>query len=324
MAQPLRVTVTGAAGQIGYALVFRIAAGDMLGNDQPIILQLLEIPPAMDALRGVVMELEDGAFPLLHGLIATSEPDEAFDRSDIALLVGSRPRGPGMERNELLEANGAIFTVQGKSLNACASPDVKVLVVGNPANTNCLIAQKNAPNINSRQFSAMTRLDQNRALARLAQKTGYRVSDIRGLAVWGNHSSTMFPDLFNATIAGTPALQMVTNEWYENEFIRAIQQRGAEIITARGSSSAASAANAAVVHMRDWILGSNDEVVSMGVISDGSYGISDDVIFSFPVRCSKGDWHVVPDLDIPEFSRSKIDATRRELASEREAVAHLL
>lgn len=229
-----------------------------------------------------------------------------------------------MERNELLEANGAIFTVQGKSLNACSSPGVKVLVVGNPANTNCLIAQKNAPNINSRQFSAMTRLDQNRALARLAQKTGYRVSDIRGLAVWGNHSSTMFPDLFNATIAGTPALQMVTHEWYENEFIRAIQQRGAEIITARGSSSAASAANAAVVHMRDWILGSNDEVVSMGVISDGSYGISDDVIFSFPVRCSKGDWHVVPDLDIPEFSRSKIDATRRELASEREAVAHLL
>ena len=324
MTHPLRVTVTGAAGQIGYALVFRIAAGDMLGRDQPMILQLLEIPSAMDALRGVVMELEDGAFPLLQGLTATSEPDEAFDKADVALLVGSRPRSRGMERSELLTANGAIFTVQGKSLDACASADVKVLVVGNPANTNCLIAQKNAPKLDSRQFTAMTRLDQNRALAQLAQKTASRVSEIRGLAIWGNHSSTMFPDLFNASVAGTPALQLVSHEWYENDYIPSIQQRGAEIITARGSSSAASAANAAVVHMRDWTLGSNEETVSMGVVANGAYGISDDVVFSFPVRCSAGEWHVVPDLVVPEFSRLRIEASRRELVSEREAIAHML
>ena len=324
MSQPIRIAVTGAAGQIGYALLFRIAAGEMLGPKQPLVLQLLEIPPAMDALRGVVMELEDCASPLLRGVVASSDPDEAFDGVEFALLVGSRPRGPGMERNELLAVNGEIFTGQGSSINRCAAKSVRVLVVGNPANTNCLIAQKHAPDIDPRQFSAMTRLDQNRAAAQLSSKLGCDVADVSGLAVWGNHSSTMFPDLVNAKVAGTSAMDLVSQDWYEAEFIPTIQQRGASIIAARGSSSAASAANAAVAHMRDWVQGSWGETVSMGVLADGSYGIADDVIFSFPIACKNGDWQVTSDLEVPEFSRERIETTRRELLSERAAVEHLL
>jgi len=323
MKTPVRVTVTGAAGQIGYALLFRIASGDMLGKDQPVILQLLEITPALGALKGVCMELDDCAFPLLRGIVQSDDPNVAFKDADYALLVGSRPRSKGMERKDLLEANAAIFSVQGKALNAVASRKVKVLVVGNPANTNCLIAQRNAPDLDPRNFTAMTRLDHNRALAQLAQKTGTHTTDVAGACIWGNHSATQYPDLHHTTVKGKAALSLVDQAWYSGTFIPTVQQRGAAIIEARGASSAASAANAAIDHMRDWALGSNG-VVSMGVYSDGSYGIDKGLIYSFPVRCAGGDWKVEQGLAINDFSRGKMTATETELKEERDAVAHLL
>lgn len=323
MAAPVRVTVTGAAGQIGYALLFRIASGAMLGPDQPIILQLLEIPPAMNALNGVIMELDDCAFPLVQEIIPTDDPNVAFKDTDVALLVGSLPRKAGMERSDLLEANAAIFSVQGKALNDHASRDVKVLVVGNPANTNCLIAQRNAPDLDARQFTAMTRLDHNRALGQLAKKTGTSVADIDGLAIWGNHSPTMYPDLHHTTVAGKPALECVDMDWVEGDFLPTVQKRGAAIIEARGASSAASAANAAIDHVHDWVLGS-DGIVSMGVVSDGSYGIAEGLIFSFPVTCANGDWTIVQGQDVNDYSRGKLDITETELAEERGEVAALL
>lgn len=323
MKDPVRVTITGAAGQIGYALLFRVASGAMLGNDQPVILQLLEITPALDALKGVAMELDDCAFPLLADIVQTDDANVAFKDTDYALLVGSRPRGPGMERKDLLEANAAIFSAQGKALNDHASRDVKVLVVGNPANTNCLIAQRNAPDLDARNFTAMTRLDHNRGMAQLAQKAGKHVSDVDGLCIWGNHSATQYPDIHRATVAGTPAMDLVDMAWYEGDFIPTVQQRGAAIIDARGASSAASAANAAIDHMHDWALGS-DAIVSMGVYADGSYGIDEGLIYSFPVRCSGGDWTIEQGIEINDFSRGKMDATAAELSEERDAVAHLL
>ena len=323
MKDPVRITITGAAGQIGYALLFRIASGAMLGEDQPVILQLLEIPPAMDAVNGVIMEIDDCAFPLVAGISATSDADVAFKDTDYALLVGSRPRGPGMERQDLIEANAAIFSVQGKALNDHASRDVKVLVVGNPANTNSLIAQRNAPDLDPRNFTAMTRLDHNRALTQLAQKTGTHSTDVDNLCIWGNHSATQYPDLHEATVKGDAALGLVDGAWYENDFIPTVQQRGAAIIAARGASSAASAANAAIDHMHDWALGS-DGVVSMGVYSDGSYGVAEGLIYSFPVTCSGGDWQIVQGRQINEFSQTRMDATEKELAEERDMVAHLL
>ena len=323
MKAPVRVTVTGAAGQIGYALLFRIASGEMLGKDQPVILQLLEITPALDALKGVIMEIEDCAFPLVQDMIPTDDADVAFKDTDYALLVGSRPRGPGMERKDLIEANAAIFSVQGKAINDHASRGVKILVVGNPANTNCLIAQRNAPDIDPRQFTAMTRLDHNRAIAQLANRTGKHVTDVAGLAIWGNHSATQYPDIHEATVSGKAAMDLVDMDWYEKDFIPTVQQRGAAIIDARGASSAASAANAAIDHMHDWALGS-DGVVSMGVYSDGSYGIEPGLIYSFPVTCADGDWSIIQGLPINEFSRGKMDATAAELIEERDAVAHLL
>ncbi len=323
MKNPVRVTVTGAAGQIGYALLFRIASGDMLGKDQPVILQLLEITPALGALKGVCMELDDCAFPQLVGIVQTDDPNVAFKDTDYAMLVGSRPRSKGMERKDLLEANAAIFSVQGKALNTNASRKVKVLVVGNPANTNCLIAQRNAPDLDPRNFTAMTRLDHNRALAQLAQQTGKHTTDVVGACIWGNHSATQFPDLHHATVSGKAALSLVDQSWYTTTFIPTVQQRGAAIIEARGASSAASAANAAIDHMHDWALGSNG-VVSMGIYSDGSYGIQKGLIYSFPVKCSGGDWKIEQGLSINDFSRGKMAATETELAEERDAVAHLL
>lgn len=325
MKAPVRVTVTGAAGQIGYALLFRIASGSMLGHDQPVILQLLDITPAMEALNGVKMELDDCAFPLLADVICTDDPEVAFRDSDFALLVGARPRGPGMERKDLLEANAAIFGVQGKAINAVASKDIKVLVVGNPANTNALITQRNAPDIDPRQFTAMTRLDHNRAVTQLAQQTNATVNDVRQMIIWGNHSATQYPDLHHALVNDVPAITQIDMDWYGSEFIPTVQQRGAAIITARGASSAASAANAAVDHMRSWALGTpSDDWVSMGVISDGSYGIEPGLIYSFPCRCKDGQWEIVQDLPIAEFSRERMDATATELMEERDAVAHLL
>ena len=325
MKAPVRVTVTGAAGQIGYALLFRIASGSMLGDDQPVILQLLDITPAMDALGGVKMELDDCAFPLLADVVCTDEPEVAFKDSDYALLVGARPRGPGMERKDLLEANAAIFGVQGKAINDVASRDIKVLVVGNPANTNALITQRNAPDVDSKQFTAMMRLDHNRAKTQLAQKTGTTVNDIRHMIIWGNHSATQYPDLHHALVGEQAAMQGMDMNWYSETFIPTVQQRGAAIIEARGASSAASAANAAVDHMRSWALGTpDDDWVSMGVISDGSYGIEPGLIYSFPCRCKAGQWEIVQGLDIADFSRGKMDATAQELAEERDAVAHLL
>ena len=323
MKDPVRVTITGAAGQIGYALLFRVASGAMLGNDQPVILQLLEITPALDAVKGVVMELDDCAFPLLQDVIYTDDANVAFKDTDYALLVGSRPRGPGMERKDLLEANAAIFSVQGKALNDNASRDVKVLVVGNPANTNALIAQRNAPDLNARNFTAMTRLDHNRAMAQLAAKAGKHVSEVDGLCIWGNHSATQYPDIHRASVAGEGAMSMIDMDWYTADFIPTVQQRGAAIIEARGASSAASAANAAIDHMRDWVLGT-DSVVSMGVYSDGSYGVAEGLIYSFPVTCQGGDWSIVQGVEINGFSQEKIDATETELTEERDAVAHLL
>jgi malate dehydrogenase len=325
MKAPVRVTVTGAAGQIGYALLFRIASGSMLGDDQPVILQLLDITPAMDALSGVKMELDDCAFPLLADVVCTDDPEVAFKDSDYALLVGARPRGPGMERKDLLEANAAIFGVQGKAINDVASRDIKVLVVGNPANTNALITQRNAPDVDSKQFTAMMRLDHNRAKTQLAQKTGTTVNDIRHMIIWGNHSATQYPDLHHALVGEQAAMQGIDMNWYSETFIPTVQQRGAAIIEARGASSAASAANAAVDHMRSWALGTpDDDWVSMGVISDGSYGIEPGLIYSFPCRCKAGQWEIVQGLDIADFSRGKMDATAQELAEERDAVAHLL
>ena len=323
MKDPVRVTITGAAGQIGYALLFRVASGAMLGNDQPVILQLLEITPALGAVKGVVMELDDCAFPLLQDVIYTDDANVAFKDTDYALLVGSRPRGPGMERKDLLEANAAIFSAQGQALNDNASPNVKVLVVGNPANTNALIAQRNAPNLDPRNFTAMTRLDHNRAMAQLAAKAGKHVSDVEGLCIWGNHSATQYPDIHRASVAGEQAMTMVDMEWYTGDFIPTVQQRGAAIIEARGASSAASAANAAIDHMRDWALGS-DTVLSMGVYSDGSYGVAEGLIYSFPVTCSGGDWSIVQGVEVNAFSQEKMDATETELTEERDAVAHLL
>ena len=325
MKNPVRVTITGAAGNIGYALAFRVAAGDMLGPDQPVILQLLEITPALDALKGVAMELNDCAFPLLRGLVTTDDANVAFKDCDYALLVGARPRGPGMERKDLLAANGAIFGPQGKALNDHASRHVKVLVVGNPANTNALIAQAAAPDLNPRNFTAMTRLDHNRALSQLAEKTGTHSTDIAKMTIWGNHSSTQYPDISHATVQGKAAKGLVEDSWYKDTFIPVVQQRGAAIIKARGASSAASAASAAIDHMRTWALGTDgDDWVSMGVPSDGSYGIAPGIIYSYPCRCKNGDYEIVQGLDIDAFSREKMDATERELREERAAVEHLL
>jgi len=325
MKKPVRVTVTGAAGQISYSLLFRIASGAMLGPDQPVILNMLEITPALGALQGVAMELEDCAFPLLSGVLCTDKAEEAFGDAQYALLVGARPRGPGMERKDLLEANAAIFSVQGKAINAAAARDIRVLVVGNPANTNALIAQRNAPDVDPRQFTAMTRLDHNRALTQLANRTGNPVSAVTHMTIWGNHSSTQYPDLFNAKVNGKPAIDLVERAWYEDEFIPSVQQRGAAVIKARGASSAASAANAAIDHMRTWALGTAPgDWVSMGVYSDGSYGIAEGLIYSFPCVCKDGDWQIVQGAQINDFSRAKMQATERELAEERDAVAHLL
>lgn len=325
MKNPVRVTITGAAGNIGYALAFRVAAGDMLGPDQPVILQLLEITPALDALKGVAMELNDCAFPLLRSLVTTDDANVAFKDCDYALLVGARPRGPGMERKDLLAANGAIFGPQGKALNDHASRHVKVLVVGNPANTNALIAQAAAPDLNPRNFTAMTRLDHNRALSQLAEKTGTHSTDIAKMTIWGNHSSTQYPDISHATVQGKAAKGLVEDSWYKDTFIPVVQQRGAAIIKARGASSAASAASAAIDHMRTWALGTDgDDWVSMGVPSDGSYGIAPGIIYSYPCRCKNGDYEIVQGLEIDAFSREKMDATERELREERAAVENLL
>jgi malate dehydrogenase len=322
---PVRVTVTGAAGQISYSLLFRIAAGEMLGPNQPVILQMLEITPALEALKGVAMELEDCAFPLLAGMVCTDDATVAFKDSDYALLVGARPRGPGMERKDLLEANAAIFSAQGKALNDNASKDIKVLVVGNPANTNSLIAQRNAPDINPRQFTAMTRLDHNRAMSQIANKTGSTINDVTHMTIWGNHSATQYPDLHETKVNGQAAIDMVDQSWYKDDFIPTVQQRGAAIINARGASSAASAANAAIAHMRSWALGTAEgDWVSMGVYSDGSYGIAEGLIYSFPCVCKDGDWEIVQGLEINDFSQAKMQATELELSEERDAVKHLL
>jgi malate dehydrogenase len=325
MKTPKRVAITGAAGQISYSLIFRIAHGDMLGADQPVILQLLEIPPAMNALNGVVMELNDCAFPLLAGVVATDDPNVAFKDAEYALLVGARPRGPGMERNDLLKVNAQIFSVQGKALNDHASRDVKVLVVGNPANTNALITLKNAPDLNPRNFTAMMRLDHNRSLSQLAQKTGSHTTKIEKMVVWGNHSATQYPDISNATVDGDAVTGKVPNDWYVNDFIPTVQQRGAAIIKARGASSAASAASAAIDHMHDWALGSNGQWVSMGVYSGGnSYGINEDIIYALPVVCENGQWKEIPGLQTSEFSRERMRLTEKELLEEKAAIADLI
>jgi malate dehydrogenase len=320
VSKPIRVTVTGAAGQIGYSLVFRIASGQLLGPDQPVDLRLLEIPPAMGALDGVAMELIDCAFPLLAGLDLHDNPSDAFEGVNIALLVGSRPRTKGMERAELLSENGKIFTTQGKALNEQAAPDVKVLVVGNPANTNCLIAMNNAPDIPRARFTSMMRLDHNRAIAQLAAKVAASVSDVSNMGVWGNHSPTMYPDLFHAEVKGEQAAKVVDDQaWIEDDFLPNVGKRGAAIIEARGASSAASAASAAIDHMHDWVAGTS-EWVSMGVVSDGSYNVPEGLISGFPCTCSGGEWSIVQGLDLDAFSRSKIDASIAELSEERSTV----
>jgi malate dehydrogenase len=325
MNQPVRVAVTGAAGQIGYSLLFRIAAGEMLGKDQPVILQLLEITPALKALEGVVMELHDCAFPLLHGVTTSDDAHRAFEGADYALLVGSRPRGPGMERGDLLEANGQIFTGQGRALSEVASRDVKVLVVGNPANTNALIAMKSAPQLRPEQFTAMTRLDHNRALSQLAQKTGAPVRDVQRMIIWGNHSSTQVPDLSHATIAGRAATDLVDDTWVRDTFMPTVQKRGAAIIEARGASSAASAASAAIDHVRDWALGTREgDWTSMAIPSTGAYGVAEGLMYSFPVRTQNGEIRVVEGLENSAFVQRKMKASEQELLEEREAVQHLL
>lgn len=325
MTQAARVTITGAAGQIGYQLAFRIASGQLLGSNQPVILQLLEIPPALDALKGVAMELEDCAFPTLHGVVATDQPEVAFADTDYALLVGAKPRGPGMERADLLKGNAAIFSVQGKAMNDHANRDVKVLVVGNPANTNALIAQQNAPDLNPANFTAMTRLDHNRALAQLAARTNSHVSQIRNMTIWGNHSATQYPDISEVQINDRAASDLVEENWLVEDFIPTVQQRGAAIIKARGLSSAASAASAAIDHMRDWSLGTpGDDWVSMAVPADGSYGIEPGVIYSYPCRCANGKYEIVQGLDISAFSRERMTTTDDELREERAAIEDLL
>lgn len=325
MKQAIRVAVTGAAGQISYSLLFRIANGDLLGKDQPVILQLLEIPQGMNALKGVIMELEDCAFPLVQSIIASDDPKVAFKDVEVALLVGARPRSKGMERKDLLEANGAIFTAQGKALNEVASRDVRVLVVGNPANTNAYITMKNAPDLKPGNFTAMMRLDHNRAMSQIAAKLNKPVSTVKKMAVWGNHSATQYPDLFSAEIDGASVANQINDQaWVEGNFIPTVQQRGAAIIEARGLSSAASAANAALDHMRDWIHGSNGNWVSMGVPSDGSYGIPAGVIYGFPCICENGEYKIVQGLNISEFARARMDKTLAELQEEAAAVAHLL
>jgi len=325
MTQAAKVTITGAAGQIGYQLAFRIASGQLLGANRPVTLQLLEIPPALDALKGVAMELEDCAFPTLQEIVVTDQPDIAFRESDYALLVGAKPRGPGMERADLLKGNAAIFSVQGKALNETASRDVKVLVVGNPANTNALIARQNAPDLNPANFTAMTRLDHNRALAQLAAKTGSHVSQIKHMTIWGNHSSTQYPDISHVTVGDRDAPDLVDEKWIVDDFIPTVQQRGAAIIKARGLSSAASAASSAIDHMRDWALGTpGDDWVSMAIPADGSYGIEPGIIYSYPCRCSQGKYEIVQGLDISAFSRERMDATEAELREERAAIADLL
>jgi malate dehydrogenase len=322
---PLKVAVTGAAGQIGYSLLFRLASGSLLGPDRPIELRLLEIEPALKALEGVVMELDDCAFPLLSGVQIGADPNKIFDGVNLALLVGARPRGPGMERGDLLEANGAIFTAQGKALNSVAAEDIRIGVTGNPANTNALIAMTNARDIPRERFSALTRLDHNRAISQLAHKTGADVSDIKKITIWGNHSATQYPDIFHAEIKGKNAAEVVNDQsWIENDFIPTVAKRGAAIIDARGASSAASAASATVDAARDWLLGSpKDDWVSMAVVSDGSYGVPEGLISSFPVTTKDGNWKIVAGLDIDDFSRSRIDKSTAELADEREAVTGL-
>ena len=324
MKAPVRVAVTGAAGQISYSLLFRIAAGEMLGADQPVILQLLEITPALGALAGTVMEIEDCAFPLVAGIVQTDDANVAFKDADYCLLVGARPRGPGMERKDLLEANAAIFSAQGKAINDNASKDVKVLVVGNPANTNALIAYRNAPDLKPGQFTAMTRLDHNRAMAQLANKTGKHSTDVESMIIWGNHSATQYPYIHHCTVAGAAATGLVDQDWITGDFIPTVQQRGAAIIKARGLSSAASAANAAIEHMRDWALGTNGKIVSMGIHSDGSYGVTEGLIYSFPVTCANGEYSIVQDLEINAFSQDLMDKSEIELSEERDAVASLL
>jgi len=323
---PVRVAVTGAAGQIGYSILFRIASGQMLGDDQPVILQLLEITPALNSLRGVVMELEDCAFPLLAGVVQTDDPNVAFEGVNVALLVGSRPRTKGMERKELLEANGGIFTVQGKALSDNAAADVRVLVVGNPANDNCLIALNNAPKIDPKRFTAMTRLDHNRAKAQLAQRCGVHVTEVQHMTIWGNHSATQYPDVFHATVSGKNAFEAAGSDqaWLETEYIPTVQQRGAAVIEARGASSAASAANAACDHVRTWVLGTDPgDWVSMAIVSDGSYGVPEGLVSSFPVTCAAGEYTIVQGLEINAFSRSRIDVTVNELLETRHAVREL-
>jgi malate dehydrogenase len=326
MKAPIRVTITGAAGQIGYATIFRVANGDMLGHDQPIILQLLDLPQAQTMLRGVMMELEDCAFPLLQQVIITDDQKVAFRDTEIALLIGARPRGKGMERKDLIEANGAIFSAQGKLLNEYAAPHVKVLVVGNPANTNALIAMKNAPDLDPRNFTSMMRLDHNRAIAQVAQKLFQPIHDIKKMIVWGNHSGTQYPDLDHAEIRGTLVRDLLPDQnWIEGEFIPTVQKRGAAVIEARGLSSAASAANAIISHIHDWMLGAHhNNWVSMGVPSDGSYGIPEGVIYGFPVRCKQGEYHIVHDLQISELGNEHMKDSYHELAEEREHVKHLL
>jgi len=322
---PVRVAVTGAAGQIGYSLLFRIASGQLLGPDQPVVLHLLEITPALDGLRGVVMELEDCAFPLLAGVVATDDANEAFNGINYGLLVGSRPRTKGMERSELLAANGAIFTAQGKALSESAADDVRILVVGNPANTNCLIAMNNAPAIPNERFTAMTRLDHNRALAQVAQKAGVAVTDVTNMTIWGNHSATQYPDLFHAKVGGKNAAEVIDDEaWLADDFIPTVQKRGAAIIEARGLSSAASAANAAIAHVHTWVHGTAEgDWVSMGIPSDGSYGVAEGLISSFPVTTSGGEYEIVQGLDLNDFSRERIAASVAELAEERDEVTGL-
>jgi len=325
MKAPVRVAVTGAAGQISYALLFRIASGSMLGEDQPVILQLLEITPAMGALEGVVMELNDCAFPLLNNIVTTDDPEVAFKEADYALLVGARPRGPGMERKDLLEANAAIFSVQGKAINKVASRDIKVLVVGNPANTNALIAASNAPDIDPKQFTAMTRLDHNRAISQVSEKLGVQTTEIKRMTIWGNHSATQYPDVSNATANGKSVADAVEQQWLEDDFIPTVQQRGAAIIKARGASSAASAGAAAIDHMRTWALGTQEgDWVSMAIPSDGSYDIEPGIMYSYPVTCKDGKYEIVQGLEISEFSRSRMNATEDELRQERAAIEHLL
>jgi malate dehydrogenase len=328
MKKPVRVAVTGAAGQIGYSLLFRIASGEMLGKDQPVILQLLEIPDekAQKALKGVMMELDDCAFPLLQSMVAAADPKVAFKDADIALLVGARPRGPGMERKDLLEANGAIFVPQGKALNEVASRDVRVLVVGNPANTNALIAMKNAPSLKPTQFTAMMRLDHNRALTQVAQKLGKPVTSVKKMTIWGNHSATQYPDVFSAEVEGQKAVKLINDQaWIEGTFIPTVQKRGAAIIEARGLSSAASAANAAIDHVRDWVNGTPaGDWVSMGIPSDGSYGIPEGLMFGYPTTCSGGRYEIVKGLEHNDFAKGKIAATQKELTEERVSIQHLL